>query len=59
VVVYTCNSSYSAGRDWENLHLRPARVKVSETPISINKLGVVVHFCNPSYVRGIDMAIKI
>jgi hypothetical protein len=26
--------------------------KVKEDPISINKLGMVVHFCNSSYVGG-------
>jgi hypothetical protein len=26
--------------------------KVRETPISINKLGVMVHICGPSYLGG-------
>jgi hypothetical protein len=33
--------------------------KVSETPILINKLGVVVYICGPSYVGGIGKRINI
>jgi hypothetical protein len=33
------------------------RQNVSETPISTNKLGMVVYSCNPSYARGIGRRI--
>jgi hypothetical protein len=33
--------------------------KVSKTPISTNKSGLVVHFCNPSCVRGIRKKIMV
>jgi hypothetical protein len=34
-------SSYSGGIDWKDLSFRPAQVKSSETPDSINKRGMV------------------
>jgi hypothetical protein len=33
--------------------------KVSETPISTNKPGMVVHSCNPSYPGGISRRLKV
>jgi hypothetical protein len=42
--------------------LRPAWANnnktISEAPMSINKPGVVVCACNPSYAGGIDRRIK-
>jgi hypothetical protein len=46
MVAHVCNSE---GRDQEAFDSRSAMAKkVSKTLISINKLGMVVHFCNPS-----------
>jgi hypothetical protein len=33
--------------------------KVSETPTSINKLGVVIHSCKPSFTGGISRRITV
>jgi hypothetical protein len=40
MVVHACNKSHSGGNDQENLGLRSTRQSVSETPISIYKLGM-------------------
>jgi hypothetical protein len=48
------NPSYSGGRDREYCHLR-LRQKVSDTTISINKLGMWVH----SYARGLGRRIMV
>jgi hypothetical protein len=41
-------------RDWEDHSLRPGQSgqKVSETPISVKKLVVVVYTCDPRYAGG-------
>jgi hypothetical protein len=44
VVAHTCNPNYSGGR---NRRIQPGQ-KVSDSPISTNKLNVVAHICNPS-----------
>jgi hypothetical protein len=49
VVAHVCNPSYLGSRDQEDQGLRPAWQKISETPISTNKLGRVVCTCVPSY----------
>jgi hypothetical protein len=48
VVAYIYNPSYSGGRDQEDCDLRPVMQKVSETPISTNKLGVVADIYTPA-----------
>jgi hypothetical protein len=40
------------GKDGEDDVLRLGQEKVRKTPISTNKLGIVVCFCNPSYAGG-------
>jgi hypothetical protein len=51
---YTCNSSYSGGRDQEDCALRPAWAKkFMRPPISINKLGVMVYVCNQALWEAI------
>jgi hypothetical protein len=51
MVVHTCNSNYMGGGDHEELWGQLGQ-KVSETPISTNKLGVVIHVYNPSFMAG-------
>jgi hypothetical protein len=49
---HTCNPSYWGGKDLKNHNLKPTWKKVSETPISINKLGLVMLRCIPSQLGG-------
>jgi hypothetical protein len=42
MVAHACNFSYSGGRGWENHRSKPSWQKVSETPITTKKPGVVV-----------------
>jgi hypothetical protein len=51
--VHTYNPNYSSGRDWKDCGSRPVRAKSYQDPISTNKLGMMVHPCNPSYLEGI------
>jgi hypothetical protein len=53
VIAHICNPSYSEGRDREDCCSRPARAVSSRDPISINKPGMVVCACHPSYLGGI------
>jgi hypothetical protein len=39
--------------------LRPAWEKVSETPISTKKLGMVAFTCHPSYMGGVSRKIVV
>jgi hypothetical protein len=45
--------------DREDHSLRPAWAKVRKTPISTNKLDMVVHVCYFSYARGIGKRISV
>jgi hypothetical protein len=56
-VTLTCNSSCSGGRDWQ--FEASLGKKVSEIPISTNKLVVVIHTDNHSYMGGIGRRIKV
>jgi hypothetical protein len=53
-MAYTYNPNYLEGRDKENYGSRPdmQKKKVSETPISSNKLGMVVSAYALSYAKG-------
>jgi hypothetical protein len=55
-MVHICNLSYWGGGNWKDHSFRPAWAKpVSETaPISPNKVVMIVHACNPSYMGGIS-----
>jgi hypothetical protein len=50
MVADACNPNYVGDRVWEDHGLRQAWQKISNTPISINNLGMVVYTCNLSYV---------
>jgi hypothetical protein len=52
VVTHACNSIYLGSRDWEDCSLRPPEKKFSETPVSANKPGEMVHTYDPSYMEG-------
>jgi hypothetical protein len=41
-------------QDPEDCYLRQAQAKISENSISVNKLGLMVCTCNPSYVGGLQ-----
>jgi hypothetical protein len=53
-VMHACNPRYSKGIDWGNQSSRPAKQKVSKTPISTNW----AHACNSSCMRGIGRRIE-
>jgi hypothetical protein len=58
MVVHACNLSYSRSRDWEDHSLSQPGQKVDKTPISTNKIGiVVVRSFNPSYARSMGRRI--
>jgi hypothetical protein len=42
MVGHNCTHRYSEGGDWEDCGLRPAWTKVSKTPISTKKPGMVI-----------------
>jgi hypothetical protein len=48
MVVHAYNPSYSRSRDWEIMVRGQPGQKVSETPISTNKLGMVIHIVIPA-----------
>jgi hypothetical protein len=54
VVIHICNLSHSGNTNQEDCGLRSAWAKISET---LNKLGMVVHTCIPSYARSIHRRI--
>jgi hypothetical protein len=50
VVAHTCNPGYAGtGAQWD-YSSKPSGHKVSGTPISPNKLSMVVNICCPRYV---------
>jgi hypothetical protein len=51
MISHTCNPIYSRSRDLGDGNSRLAWKKVKWDPISTNKLGVVVHNCNLSYIE--------
>jgi hypothetical protein len=60
-VAHACNSNYLGYRVWENCGSGPAQVKkkkITETPMSTNKSGMVAHACSPSYTGGIGRRMK-
>jgi hypothetical protein len=59
MVAYIYNISYSGGRDQEDHGSRPAEARSLQDPISINKQGVVVCTCDPSYTGDINWRIMI
>jgi hypothetical protein len=52
-VAHICNPSSWGGRDQEDCSLKPAHSKSYQDLISTNKLDVVVHISNPSYMEGV------
>jgi hypothetical protein len=56
MMVYTCNPSYSGGRDQEDFGSSTAQAKKKVSEISTNKLDMdmVVCTCNPSYMGAIS-----
>jgi hypothetical protein len=52
IVVHSYSPSYLRSRDKEDHSLGPVQAKIQKTPISTNKLGVVVDVCDPSYKGG-------
>jgi hypothetical protein len=47
------NASCLGGRDNEVCGLRAAQAKKLVNPISISKMGMMVHACDPSYAGGL------
>jgi hypothetical protein len=59
-VAHNCNPSYLGGRDQEVSWFKTSPgEKVSETLISINESGIVVHVCNLSYMGAVDRRILV
>jgi hypothetical protein len=54
MVDQACYPSYLGGADQEDHGVRSAYANSKQDLISINKLGVVVCTCGPSYTGGID-----
>jgi hypothetical protein len=59
MVVHTYKPSYSGGRDWEDNDSRLAQANSWPDPISTNKLTMVAHISNSSYLEAIGQRIMV
>jgi hypothetical protein len=61
MVAHVCNPRNFGGKDEKdhNLTSAQAQKKITETPTSISKLGIVVHTCYPSYAGVINRRITV
>jgi hypothetical protein len=53
-VAHNYNPSNSGGKDQEDCSSGQSKQKISKTPTSTEKLGVVTHTCHPSYVGSLS-----